>query len=90
MNNCKSIIQEYLRNNGFDGLICDESPCGCGVDEIMDCGCCGDECYPAYATKCQKCGTIWYTRKKGKIVERCEECENVLSATKPESEVGSD
>ena len=42
----KEIIIKYLKDNGFDGLFCDE--CGCSIDDL---GCCSDncmDCMPGY------------------------------------------
>jgi hypothetical protein len=46
--NVKEIAQEYLRKNGYDGLCCDDSMCGCDIDDICPCGEFIGECKPAY------------------------------------------
>ena len=33
--NTRDIIEKWLRDNGCDGLCCDD--CGCGVDDLMPC-----------------------------------------------------
>ena len=33
---CRAMVAAYLRQNGFDGLFCDE--CGCSLDDLMPCG----------------------------------------------------
>ncbi len=45
---CKEIIEEYLKKNGYDGLVGDE--CGCCLDDLMPCGECCHECEPALDT----------------------------------------
>ena len=47
------IVHEYLKDNGYDGLCCEE--CGCGLDDLMPCD--GDciNCVPAYINYCVKC-----------------------------------
>lgn len=42
----KSIVKEWLKSNGYDGLYHDD--CGCGIGDLMPCdGGCVD-CAPAY------------------------------------------
>ena len=55
---CKQIITDYLKSNGFDGLCGDG--CGCGLDNL--CPCVENDgnpllCKPAYAVKgsCPTC-----------------------------------
>ena len=33
---CRDMVAAYLRQNGFDGLFCEE--CGCSLDDLMPCG----------------------------------------------------
>jgi hypothetical protein len=49
---CKKIIIEYLRSNGFDGLCEPETECGCGLDDFAPC-CDGPypQCRPATARR---------------------------------------
>ena len=47
---CKEIVVEYLKANGFDGLA--GEGCGCSIEDF---GCCDEsfgDCVPAYARKC--------------------------------------
>ena len=48
----KSIVEDYLKANGYDGLWSEWSECGCFVGELMCCGvfCDGscDDCHPGY------------------------------------------
>jgi hypothetical protein len=39
-----SIITEYLRKNGFDGLCSDD--CGCLIDDLFPCGQPWPDCVP--------------------------------------------
>jgi len=44
--NVKHIVEQWLRQNGYDGLA--GGCCGCGVDDLFPCGMyCGD-CLPAH------------------------------------------
>ena len=48
--NVKEIVTEYLKDNGFDGLVDDEE-CGCDLKDLMPCegtiGAC-TRCVPGY------------------------------------------
>ena len=50
----KEIIEKYLKDNGFDGLVNVDAECGCGLDDFLPCS--GDgglaDCEPAYLVKC--------------------------------------
>lgn len=46
------IVAEYLKANGYDGLICEDSHCGCGLDDLMPCGELYDDCQAAHAIEC--------------------------------------
>lgn len=52
---CKEIIENYLRENGFDGLVNTDLPCGCDVDSLFPCECEGYDCQPAYKKVCEEC-----------------------------------
>lgn len=45
---CKEIITEYLKQNGFDGLYHSDSDCACRIDDLFTCGCCIGECRAGY------------------------------------------
>jgi len=50
------IVANYLRDNGFDGLVSRDGKCGCVVDGL--CPCEGEdfaECEPGYKVPCT-CG----------------------------------
>ena len=40
------IVEEYLKENFYDGLAGDE--CGCEVDNLFPCGCYFGDCKPGY------------------------------------------
>ncbi len=42
----KTILVEWLKAHGYDGLCAYE--CGCLVDNLMPCGSCPDNCVPGY------------------------------------------
>lgn len=49
----KEIIMNYLKENGYDGLLGDN--CACGIDDICPCDDDGLlECEPAYKTVCDR------------------------------------
>lgn len=51
MPTCKEIIEEYLKNNGYDGLY-SWSQCGCKVGDLMPCGEIYDDCEAGHFVKC--------------------------------------
>lgn len=72
--NVKEMLTQYLIDNGYQGLQCDE--CGCGIDDLIPCNELNIECEAAYAFECSKCkkkcehypelycyGTIYSTHK---------------------------
>lgn len=42
------ILKKWLKDNGFDGLVNLDVPCGCCVDDFAPCGDSVLDCYPAY------------------------------------------
>jgi hypothetical protein len=56
MRNCKEIVKDYLKRNGFDGLTM-PGVCGCGLDDFAPCCDEHEECVPAYKQKkdCSNC-----------------------------------
>jgi hypothetical protein len=53
----KEMIYDYLQANGYTGLVCDEIPCGCPLDDMEpggDCMC-GDVCEAGYVHYCKDC-----------------------------------
>jgi hypothetical protein len=55
--NVREIIEEYLKDNGYGGLVCDEIPCGCVLGDLEpggDCMC-GDVCEAGYVHYCDDC-----------------------------------
>lgn len=59
--NVKNIIINYLKDNGYDGLVQTDDGCGCGIDEPFLCDNICEDCEPAYFRICSKC-----------LVENCE------------------
>lgn len=51
--NVKEIVTEYLKVNGYDGLIGDE--CGCKLDDLFPCCDFGKDCEPGYACPIKPC-----------------------------------
>ena len=60
----KEIIRDYLVENGFSGLGCEDTYCFCTTDEVMDCDAMNEGCNPAYI----------YDRDYGDI---CKDCEHI-------------
>ena len=48
----KEVVEKHLKDNGFDGLVCPELECGCGLDDLFPCDIWSNECVPAYCVKC--------------------------------------
>ena len=67
----QSILYDYLKANGFDGL-CGEC-CGCGLDSLMVCDYPRPDCEPAYKIKCKTCGAVVFATEKD--ADECSECE---------------
>lgn len=58
--NCKDIIVEYLKTNGYDGLFSRDGECACKMDDLMPCEGYGSEisCEPGYIKYYTECTTI--------------------------------
>ena len=50
MPSVREIVREYLVNNGYDGLVDDDTwdSCGCGLDDLNACDGPCFQCQPAY------------------------------------------
>lgn len=55
--NVRTIVAEWLKQHGYDGLVSDVG-CGCALDDLMPCGEFSGECLPAYrwTCPCDLCG----------------------------------
>jgi hypothetical protein len=42
------IVSAHLLAHSFDGLVQADAECGCKLGDLAPCGCCGDDCEPAY------------------------------------------
>ena len=47
--NCKQIITQYLKDNGFTGLIEDGGECRCEINDLVPCDDAMHHCVPAHA-----------------------------------------
>ena len=56
----RTIVESYLRDNGFDGLCYHEIECGCGMDDLAPCGGVLENCRPAYQIPLPD-GGVWFT-----------------------------
>ncbi len=45
---CAEIIENYLKENGFDGLYCSGANCACKNGDLFPCMESPDECIPGY------------------------------------------
>jgi len=53
--NTLEIIKRWLKENGYDGLLCTEVPCGCLLEDLNPCGSEDlSECSAAYRHECKK------------------------------------
>lgn len=64
----KTIINEYLIKNNYDGLYNDQG-CACVVNNLMENGCCVSECKAGYKSKCYCDFTCLYHMSDPKIKE---------------------
>lgn len=66
MKTVSDIMTDYLKANGFDGLVGDD--CGCQLGDLFPCDCCSRNCLPARKF-------TWETMTEGQR-ENCEpDCE---------------
>ena len=57
----KDVLEKWLGENGYDGLVNTEGPCGCSIgDDFIECDALCPECEPAYKHKanCKECEDI--------------------------------
>jgi len=50
--NVKTILSEYLKQHGYDGLYNADLECGCVIDDLIPCDFNFSECEPAYKLEC--------------------------------------
>ena len=50
----KSIVKNYLSEQGYDGL-CNDDDCGCGLNDLMPCESAANYCKAAHFIACKKC-----------------------------------
>ncbi len=53
----KSIVEEYLRKNKFDGLFSNHFDCGCEISDLMPCNDLIPDCEPGYKVPCNDDGS---------------------------------
>ena len=53
--NVHEIVEQYLRDNGFGGLVDKEAVCGCELDDLAPCDDMQAECIAGYKAGCT-CG----------------------------------
>ena len=61
MTDVRGIICDFLKANGYDGLVDVEAECGCGIDDIGECCSPMVNCLPAYrwsAADCARCEVL--------------------------------
>lgn len=76
--NVKTIMWEYLKANGFDGLYNADAGCGCLTNELMPCDGCYDYCQPGFKADCDclECHG-WVFKEKGQQSTECEKKEEL-------------
>lgn len=69
LTNIFDIVEDWLRQHGYEGLCNLGCDCGCGVGYIMPCGCpdLGD-CRPAYEVRCGKCDEAGTCKKYAELL----------------------
>lgn len=72
----RSILADWLRANGYDGLITDGGGCGCGVDDLMPCGEPAPSCRPAYVHRDTPDFEFYAAQKCGPGCEVCAEVDD--------------
>ena len=50
--NLKTIVENWLKGHGYDGLFSEDSACACRLEDLMPCEEPGMECQPGYEEKC--------------------------------------
>jgi hypothetical protein len=49
------IVLQYLKDNGYSGLISTGQECGCEIDDLMPCEQPSQDCTPGYKCTCEYC-----------------------------------
>ena len=52
--NVKSMVGEWLEQNGYSGLFEEGFECGCEISDLMPCDMPCDKCSPGYKVICPK------------------------------------
>jgi hypothetical protein len=60
--NIKQIVQKYLTDNGYDGLVEPNTGCGCGIDNFCQWWC--EDCTPAYKHESEMGDEVYCTTKE--------------------------
>jgi hypothetical protein len=75
--NVEKIIFTWLKDNGYDGLLCTEGdPCGCHLGDFMPCG--GEsirDCRAAYKQTCKRNPESFCMVSRKGIEPNCDNCE---------------
>jgi len=53
--NVETIIREWLKKNGYDGLCNPSISCGCFIEDLQPCESVMIDCEPAYVHVCDEC-----------------------------------
>ena len=80
-NNVREIVEQYLKENGYDGLYNEIGECGCPCDDLMPCDNGGMyECEPAIQHYCPCCGESVFMPVSS-LVELCQKWDEKQKAT---------
>jgi hypothetical protein len=68
MTDVKSIVREYLKKNGYDGLYNEWGECGCVNEDLFPCGSDPIECKPGHKIEreCRRYPSFRIGKREGK------------------------
>lgn len=73
--NVLQIVNEYLKTNGYDGLLNTDGECACEVDSLAPCDGSCDACEPGYKHRVVPDGyDFWMHTEKCTGDDTCEVC----------------
>lgn len=49
----QEIVEKFLRENGFDGLFCEDLDCACNLEDLITCQDDCHECEAGYNVPCE-------------------------------------
>ncbi len=58
------IVEQYLRQNGYDGLYNENGECACKTDGLVPCEQIGDDCCAGYLAPCDCGDHDWHIQEE--------------------------